>query len=107
MEANMLQNNTDMLRITPSVVIGKVVSSNSSLLSGKSSEIQEALLEGEVESTNAGSLVIAIVPKSLENCKSSTHISSFFLVSFKPQMIYSSFLFCLAESIVKVQHAPA
>ena len=75
MEANVNQTNTDMLRITPSVVIGKVVSSNSSLLSGKSSEIQEALLEGEVESTNAGSLVIAIVPKSLENRKSSIHLS--------------------------------
>ena len=57
--------NTDVLRLTPSVVIGKIVGPGSLFL-GRS-ESKEAL--GEKDEVN--SLVIGIVPKSLESCKCS------------------------------------
>ena len=54
----------DVLRITPSVVIGKILGPTS-LLPGRS-ESKEALGKKE-DGTN--SLVIGIIPKSLESCK--------------------------------------
>ena len=54
-------------------------------------EEQDIMSELE-DSTNAGSLVIAAIPKSLENCKCYTFISNLFLLSL--------------ESIIKVSNAP-
>ena len=53
----------DVLRITPSVVIGRVVGAGNLF----SHETPDAMNEND--DAQGGSLVIGIVPKSLENCK--------------------------------------
>ena len=80
--------NTDVLRLTPSVVIGKIVGPGSLFL-GRS-DSKEAL--GEKDEVN--SLVIGIVPKSLESCKCS--LSHFF----------KHLLIC-SESVIKIQVLPS
>ena len=58
----------EVLKITPSVVIGKVMGSTSNLMYQTRLEGQDSMGEPD-ESQSAGSLVIGIVPKSLENRK--------------------------------------
>ena len=58
----------EVLKITPSVVIGKVLGPTSNLMYQTRLEGQDSMGEPD-ESQSAGSLVIGIVPKSLENRK--------------------------------------
>ena len=58
----------EVLKITPSIVIGKVMGPTGNLLYQTRMESQDAMGEPE-ETQSAGSLVIGIVPKSLENRK--------------------------------------
>ena len=53
-----------MLKITPTLVVGKVVAS------GLGRADSQDLMNGDADdSQRSESLVIAIIPKSLENCK--------------------------------------